>query len=608
MNKPIYLWLGTMLWLTVFEGAAQTFTPLLRNGVFRPGSEVSYEAKLTVSGKYLFFVGRDANTGIELWRTDGSPDGTRLVKDITPGPSSSFSAPTSLFDANGTLYFFAGTGLYKTDGSEAGTVLIRNFGDIGGANLLYYNGLVIFKILGGLWRTDGTPAGTFQIAPRSEIPRLYKGVLYFYTSAGPKFQETDLFRTDGMLTGTSLVKRFPATLQSLGVGVDGLYLTFLTGNFHPTPGLWSTWKSDGTETGTVPLGPTITTSQPGYFNAFGDLYQRQNFTGAQPTFRQSKSTGVFELVTPTPSSAVLAGSNSVLYNGQIYGTGTAPTTGTELSRLDGTPLRDLNPGVGQGIAMGSRPAVFNGLLYFAGDDGATGPELWQSDGSADGTRLVRDQVPGPRGSNPMNLTEFRGALYYDTWDGTLWKLDVGPTPPGTPPMSTDALSLLPPAYDCTGGGLTVQVSGGTRFPIEYRVAGLRNWSSRADFIIPAWQRIGTTFTIEARQSGQVISRSFTSSCGSARLASPETESSPDIVLYPNPVGEQFTVGVTGAAGQTVQFTITSLDGRQLVVQRRLVNVDQHTESMTMPTGTAAGVYLLGVNVGERIKTFRLLKQ
>ncbi|MBC8156406.1 MAG: T9SS type A sorting domain-containing protein [Bacteroidetes bacterium] len=175
-------------------------------------------------------------------------------------------------------------------------------------------------------------------------------------------------------------------------------------------------------------------------------------------------------------------------------------------------------------------------------------------------------------------------------------------------MSPDALSLLPPDYDCNGGGLTVQVSGGTRFPIEYRVAGLRNWSSRADFIIPAWQRIGTTFTIEARQSGQVISRSFTSSCGSARLASLETESSLDIVLYPNPVGEQFTVGVTGAAGKTVQFTITSLDGRCLVRQRRLVDVDQHTESMTMPVDAAAGIYLLEVNTGERTKTLKLLKQ
>lgn len=603
----MYLWLGIMLCLTVFEGAAQTFTPLLRNGVFRPVSEVSYEAKLTVSGNYLFFAGRDSKTGIELWRTDGSPEGTRLVKDITPGPSSSSTAPTSLFDANGTLYFFAGTGLYKTDGTEAGTVLIRNFSDIGGANLLYYNGLVIFKVLGGLWRTDGTAEGTFQLAPRSEIPRLYKGILYFHTSAGPTFQETDLFRTDGTLTGTSLVKRFPATLQSFGVGVDGLYLTFLTGTFHPTPGLWSTWKSDGTDAGTVPLGPTVTTSQPNYFNAFGDLYQRQNLTGPQPTFRQNKRTGTFELVSPMPSSAVLTGSNSVLYKGQLYGTSTAPTTGTELSRLDGTPVRDLNPGMGQGIAMGSRPAVFNGLLYFAGDDGATGPELWQSDGSADSTRLVRDQVPGPRGSNPLNLTEFRGALYYDTWDGTLWKLDARPTPQGTP-MSTDALSLLPPAYDCTGGGLTVQVSGGTRFPIEYRVAGLRDWSSRADFILPAWQRVGTTFTIEARQSGQVLSRSFTSSCGSARLASPETEPSLDVILYPNPVGEQFTVGVTGAAGKTVQFTITRLDGRRLVRQRRLVDADQHTESMTMPTDAAAGVYLLEVNTGERTKMLRLLKQ
>lgn len=794
MNKLNY-WLVVMLLLTMFEGVAQTFTPLLRNGVFRPVSEVSFEAKLTVSGNYLYFVGRDGNTGTELWRTDGTPEGTRLVKDVTPGPSSSSSAPTSLFDANGTLYFFAGTGLYKTDGSEAGTVLLRNFSDIGGSNLLYYNGLLIFKVLGGIWRTDGTPEGTFQLASRGNVLKLYNGLLYFYTASAPSFQETDLLRTDGTLGGTSLIRQLPGTLQSWGVGVDGLYLTFLTGTFHPTPGQWSTWKSDGTAAGTLQLGPTATTFQPGYFNAFGDLYQRQNFTGPQPTFRQNRSTGVFEQVTPTPSSDVLAGSNSVLYNGQIYGPSTTPTTGTELSRLDGTPVRDLNPGPANGATF-TALAVTNGLLYFSGADSATGLELWQTDGTAAGTRLVGDLTPGTNGSIPLNLTTFRGEVFFDTRDGTLWKLNTDQMPPVTPPTGT--LTMLSPDYDCNGGGLTLRISGGTGSPIEYRVAGLRDWSARADFIIPAWQRTGTTFTIEVRQNGQIlsqqftttcsttpppptvppvtpptnpggtlslgtlayncttgqltlqvsggngstieyripglrdwstiasftvptwqrtgttftfevrqngqglsqqytttcdvtppttptspvippanpgsglsidapqydcgtgqltvlttagngspieyrivglrdwgmgnsftipvwqrtgttfdlevrqggqiVSRSYTSGCSNARLANAELDATLDAALYPNPVGEQFRVTVKGAGGKTIRFAVMNLSGGTLVEQSHLSVSNQHIEIVTMPSGSSAGLYLLRVSTEQQMKTLKVVKQ
>ncbi len=429
MNKVYHGWLALVFLLVSTTGWTQSFTTILEKGVFRPVSEVSGEAKLTVSGNYLYFVGRDGNTGPELWRTDGTLGNTKLVKDITPGPQYGTSAPTSLFDLNGTLYFFAGPSLYKTDGSEAGTTLLRTFGDIGGANLLAYNGAVIFTINGGLWRTDGTPDGTVRIANRpATTPKVYNGIMYFWQSAGPTFQETDLFRSDGTLAGTSLIRQFPGSFQSFGVGVDGLYLTARTGDFHPTPGQWSSWKSDGTAAGTVQVGPTTTASLPGYFNVGDELYLRQNSASPQPTQRQNKTTGAFELVTPTPSLEVLR--LGVLYNGQRYSNDYTPATGQELSRGDGSPVRDLNPGTGAGITI--QPVVYNGLLYFTGNDGVTGFELYQSDGSAGGTRLTADFLPGTRGSYPLDLTVFNGALYFDTWDGTLYKLQENSTPPPTP--------------------------------------------------------------------------------------------------------------------------------------------------------------------------------
>ena len=228
LNYLLRLWISLVLTTSVAWG--QTFTPL-RQVVRRPVAEVSYEARLTVSGNYLYFVVRDDATGVEVWRTDGTPAGTLLLKDVVPGPQPTGTGVQDLVDVQGTLYFMANDTheLWKTDGTESGTVLVRAFGGIV-AGLMAYNNLLIFSPPGGgLWRTDGTPAGTFQLASRFERGRgsmvIYQNSLYFYAASGPGFQETSLLKADGSEAGTTLVKQIPGTMQTIGAGVDGVYFT-----------------------------------------------------------------------------------------------------------------------------------------------------------------------------------------------------------------------------------------------------------------------------------------------------------------------------------------------------------------------------------------------
>jgi ELWxxDGT repeat protein len=54
-----------------------------------------------------FFVEYDDAHGSELWVSDGSPASTRLVRDILPGPSSSFTYSTPAPVAIGSDLFFA---------------------------------------------------------------------------------------------------------------------------------------------------------------------------------------------------------------------------------------------------------------------------------------------------------------------------------------------------------------------------------------------------------------------------------------------------------------------------------------------------------------------
>lgn len=61
----------------------------------------------------------------------------------------------------------------------------------------------------------------------------------------------------------------------------------------------------------------------------------------------------------------------------------------------------------------------SGKLFFGANDGINGFELWESDGTASGTRMAADINPGPGGSNPSNITYYKGKLFFSgTIDGT----------------------------------------------------------------------------------------------------------------------------------------------------------------------------------------------
>ena len=83
----------------------------------------------------LYFEGFDSTHGRELWKSDGTAAGTRLVKDIFPGSADSYpyangSEPRDFIKLGGALYFSARrrrprARAVETDGTAAGTKLAR---------------------------------------------------------------------------------------------------------------------------------------------------------------------------------------------------------------------------------------------------------------------------------------------------------------------------------------------------------------------------------------------------------------------------------------------------------------------------------------------------
>ncbi len=137
-----------------------------------------------------------------------------LIKDINPGNES--SNPDFLGAVNGNLLFSTfntnslNTQLWKTDGSEAGTVLIQGFGNnsFPPSDVINLNGAVYFLQVSGffnksLYRSDGTESGTFTIdsaslrapADISNLTGVDDTVFYTASDSSDLFQ-SKLFKID----------------------------------------------------------------------------------------------------------------------------------------------------------------------------------------------------------------------------------------------------------------------------------------------------------------------------------------------------------------------------------------------------------------------------
>jgi ELWxxDGT repeat protein len=141
----------------------------------------------------------------DLWKTDGTVEGTSRVSDFnTPDPQTSCpDIPGGLTVLNGKLYFGAddsvnGKELWRSDGTEAGTELVKDINPGPDGSYLYginVNGALFFVANDGnhgyqIWKSDGTAAGSVQVSDvRPGIdPRRYSwptnvdGTLFFVTN------------------------------------------------------------------------------------------------------------------------------------------------------------------------------------------------------------------------------------------------------------------------------------------------------------------------------------------------------------------------------------------------------------------------------------------
>lgn len=253
-------------------------------------------------GNFIYFKADEGLNGFELWRTDGTSAGTVLVKDINPTGSSN---PTYMTDFNGTLIFVADDGVngkefWKSDGTSAGTVMIKDLslGALSSEPIdLVVSGNNIFARNSGggdrLYKTDGTNAGTIIVKNFSNasggINNLTdaNGTLFFSAVEIGGAIGNELWKSDGTNAGTVLVKDIRPAGNSNPIDFTGIGSTVFFGANDGVHGL-ELWKSDGTNAGTVMVADIYMGPNSGYSFGFEGI-------GILPSTMQ----GFFSAFTPT---------------------------------------------------------------------------------------------------------------------------------------------------------------------------------------------------------------------------------------------------------------------------------------------------------------------
>jgi ELWxxDGT repeat protein len=395
--------------------------------------------------------------------------------------------PHSLQQVGDALYYRTDSGLWRTDGTPAGT--IRIFPDPAVSQIVPFGSGFVFvgtNATSGteLWQSDGSVNGTTLLVDLDpgagssfpSLPVVLGNKLIFVTHGYNK--ASTLWVSDGSAAGTQqLLSIPPASLSTTSITVwsdiVGNQLFFSITQSHITSGgqlKMHLWRTDGTAQGTIMLRENI--AAPAQLSAEAALaplplgFLSMSITPVQAlqskiAFTAVNSLGLRELWASdgTPAGTMRIHPGITLWPVALLNPDTMlfcveDATGRKAWRSDGTRAGSFSlpaacPSFGTGV-------IPNGLFTSQEDrDRAIPAALWHTDGTVAGTAKVHqfpyhpNYVYAPRAVRAVHGRYYFQFEYFTPQGGSdIWQTDgtaAGTHPAGFPPFFE--LEQLQPSSD-----------------------------------------------------------------------------------------------------------------------------------------------------------------
>ncbi|WP_164018366.1 ELWxxDGT repeat protein [Pyxidicoccus trucidator] len=416
-----------------------------------PGAQ--FPPQLFCFGGTFYFSAWDAEAGRELWKSDGTTDGTVRMADLAPGTEGSF--PGTYTPHGGAFYFWAwdasaGHELWKSDGTPQGTSRVADLApgiewasdDVETLTMISSPVGLFFMANDGvtgveLWKTDGTSQGTVRLSNHTPTDFDFTGLRGVWSQGALHFwgDDDELWRSDGTTQGTQRVSKLANyTLGGLGFdtrggGLDLEGTLFFSANDGEGERLW---RTDGTSGGTVAVGGSTSFWSPRYLTRFGrkllmgaatDAATGERFLWSLDASAQApQQLGPMDFGINDDRPVVTAGALAFFTNYSFEG--------DSLWRTDGTPGGTLRLRQVSLPSPGWRPRLLTALgsrVFFTGSTDWRHEELWTSDGTVNGTVRVTGLDAPDKSVTFDHLIAMNGRLYFwattETQGRALWTSD-----------------------------------------------------------------------------------------------------------------------------------------------------------------------------------------
>ena len=444
------------------DGSSQLGSPSLVHDTNPTPSMGSDPRSIVELNGDIYYVANDGE-GNYLWHTDRTTGVTRRVSDVRVGWQQSFFDGVEVIEYDlvkieDSLFFIGDDGkngrqLWKSDGTDAGTKLFKDFqpndNDSNLRTLTAFGGTLYFVLSQGnfsdLWQSDGTIEGTVPVVERLALPWYgpplplteFQERLFFVANID---EDRGLWTSDGTVEDTHFLKEASFRRPCSDGKEDCPQLTYNTltetneALYYATDVLW---KTDGTIEGTLQL----TDEQSGFvypsnLTSVGETiffvngWNDRSPHGGRGELWKSDGTSEGTVLVKDIYSGDLTSDPQDLTNvdGVVYFSANDGLSGRELWRSDGTPegtrrVKNIWPGTGS-----SNPTNLHnvdGLLWFSAENGAGEAKLWTSDGTESGTRMVPSEV-----SAPDDFLLVDDELYFSAWTEAngreLWSMQLNP--------------------------------------------------------------------------------------------------------------------------------------------------------------------------------------